>query len=93
MMSYPSKTCQSDSLDPGEQGVCHTDSYVTLGPREGPGLGRFPNLDLRVADSFEYQDRRGIALSASQQRGIDCRESREHIGGSHVWEGPLYLHI
>ena len=68
-------------------------SYLTLGPREGPCLGRFPNLDLRVADSFEYQDRRGIALSASQQRGIDCRESREHIGGSHVWEGPLYRHI
>jgi hypothetical protein len=31
-MSYPSKTCQSDGLDPGEHGGM---SYLTLGPREG----------------------------------------------------------
>ena len=59
MMSYPSKTCQSDGLDPGEHGGM---SYLTLGPREGPGPGRFRNLDLRDASSFEAQDRRIMAL-------------------------------
>ena len=37
MMSYPSKTCQSDGLDPGEHGGT---SYLTLGRREGPGPAR-----------------------------------------------------
>ena len=59
MMSYPSKTCQSDGLDPGEHGGM---SYLTLGPREGPGPGRFRILDLRLAPSFEAQDRRVMDL-------------------------------
>ena len=62
MMSYPSKTCHSDGLDPGEHGGM---SYLTLGPREGPGPGRFRNLDLRDSSSYEAhlaQDRRIMAL-------------------------------
>ena len=59
MMSYASETCQSDGLDPGEHGGM---SYLTLGPREGPGPGRFRNLDLRDAPSFEAQGRRIMGL-------------------------------
>ncbi len=59
MMSYPSKTCQSDGWDPGEHGGM---SYLTQGPWKGPGPGRFPNLDPRVASSLEANDRRVMAL-------------------------------
>ena len=44
---------------------------MTLGPREGPGPGRFRNLDLRDASSFEAQDRRIMALPSPLQRGFD----------------------
>ena len=59
MMSYPSKTGQSDGLDPGEHGGV---SYLTMDSQKGPGPGRFPNLDPRVAPSFEAHDRRIMAL-------------------------------
>ena len=58
------------------------------GFRERPRPGRFWNLDLRDASSFEAQDRRIMALPSPLQRGFDGWESREHIGGSHVWLGP-----
>ena len=61
MMSYPSKTCQSDGLDPGEHGGM---SYLTMGPRKGPGPGRFLNLDLCVAYIFEAWGRHVLALPA-----------------------------
>ena len=61
---------------------------MTMGPRKGAGPGRFPNLDLRVADSFEARDRPYTALPALSQRGFDGRESGEHIGVSHEWLGP-----
>ena len=63
---------------------------MTMGPRKGPGPGRFPNLDLRVPDSFEARGRPYTAIPAPYQRVFDGRESGEHIGVSHEWLGPPY---
>ncbi len=92
MMSYPSKTGKSDSdgLDPGEHGGM---AYLTMGPRKGPGSGRFLNLYLHVADSFEAHASYGswapLAVTADFVGGAEGK----HICVSHVYVGPQKQHI
>ncbi len=85
MMSYSSKTCQSDGLDSGKHGGM---SYLTMGPRKGPGPGRFMNLDLCVAYTFEARGRHILALSVPWQHVFHCRERCESTGVSHFYESP-----